>query len=72
MFRFLRNFGTENHADERMARNWHIGHAIAYGALIGFYAFSIAWHLTAAGRHAAAAARLESARGQNDDATTRR
>ena len=62
MFNFLREFGQETHADETRAAKWHIGHAVAYGVLIGFYLVSIAWHIGAAARHRRTVRLLESAR----------
>lgn len=58
MLGWLKHFGSENHADERIAERWHIGHAMAYGVLILLYCGSIAWHVAAAARHRAAARRL--------------
>jgi hypothetical protein len=65
VFRFLREFGAESHADERLAARWHGLHVVAYGLLIFFYCGSIAWHLAAAARHRRAATLLDSARRAN-------
>ena len=59
LFKLLREFASESHADERVAAKWHVGHAVAYGVLIVQYSLAIAWHLAAAGRHRAAAKRKE-------------
>ena len=61
MFKFLREFASESHADERLAARWHTWHAGAYGLLILQYSVAIVWHLAAAGRHRAAAKRKEGA-----------
>lgn len=55
MFRFLKEFASERHADERVAMRWHIGHAVVYGVLILQYIGGIVWHLAAANRHRDAA-----------------
>ena len=62
MFRFLREFGQETHADEARAARWHVAHAVTYGVLIALYIGSILWHLGAASRHRRAVRLLEAAR----------
>lgn len=62
MWTWLKNLGSENHADERLAERWHWAHAVAYGIVIVLYCGSITFHLAAAGRHHRAAQLLESAR----------
>ena len=62
MFKFLRDFASERHADERVAARWHRWHAITYGVLMLQYSAAIVWHLAAAGRHRAAAKRKEEER----------
>ena len=62
MWAWLKNLGSENHADERLAERWHLLHAGAYGLVILLYCGSIAFHLAAASRHRRAIQRLDSAR----------
>ena len=62
LLRFLREFGTELHADEHLAEKWHVAHAVTYGILIVLYIGAAIWHLGAAGRHRHTARLLEAAR----------
>lgn len=64
--RFLREFGSERHADERLAMRWHYGHVFAYGLVTFFYLGAICWHLAAAGRHRRAAEALARQRCSDD------
>ena len=61
VFRFLREFGQETHADEARAARWHIAHAVTYGIMIFLYVGSALWHVGAAARHHRAVRLLESA-----------
>ena len=65
LFKFLREFGAETHADERVAARWHDLHVVAYSVIILLYVGSILWHLAAAARHRQAAQLLDSARRAN-------
>lgn len=65
MFNFLRDFSSENHADERLAEKWHLAHTATYAVLIVLYIGASFWHLGAASRHRRAARLLEVARRAN-------
>ena len=55
MLGWLHRLADEGHRSESVAARWHTGHAIAYMGLILGYAGMIAFHLSAAARHRAAA-----------------
>ena len=64
MLGWLRRLADEGHRSETIAARWHVGHAVAYTALIAGYVCMTVWHLAAAQRHRKAAAqKLTSARG---------
>ena len=55
MLGWLRRLSDESHRSEAVAARWHLGHAVAYVGLIFGYSCMIAFHLSAAARHRAAA-----------------